>query len=62
MYLKDKAFKYLKKQNVIWQFGKFHMYPDTEGDDDDDYERTLWRHFEIRKGSEKHMGNVPKKL
>ena len=63
MYLKDNTFKYLKNQSFIWQFGvKFHMYPDTGGDDDDNYERTLWRHCEIRKGSEKHMGNVPEKL
>ena len=63
MYVKDKAFKYLKKQSIIWQFDvKFHMYLDTGGHDDDDYEITLCRHCEIRKGSEKHMGNVLEKL
>ena len=40
----------------------FHMYLDTGGDDDDDYEITPCRHYEIRKGSETNMGNVLEKL
>ena len=38
------------------------MYLDTGGDDDDDYEITLCRHYKIRKGSEKNVGNVLEKL
>ena len=39
MYLKDKAFKYLKNQNFFLQFQvTFHMYLDIERDDDDDYD------------------------
>ena len=41
MYLKDKAFKYFKNQNLFWQFQvTFHMYLDVEieGDDDNDYD------------------------
>ena len=38
MYLKDKAFKYLKNQSFFWQFKvTFHMYLDIGRDDDDDY-------------------------
>ena len=43
MYLKDKAFKYLKNKKKFWQFQvKFHIlgthviYLDTGRDDDDD--------------------------
>ena len=39
MYLKDKAFKYLKNQSYFWQFqAKFHIYVDIGRDDDDDYD------------------------
>ena len=38
MYLKDKAFKYLKNQNFFWQFQvTFHMHLDIGSDDDDHY-------------------------
>ena len=41
MYLKDKAFKYLKNQNLFWQFqGTFHMHLDIGRDgesSDEDY-------------------------
>ena len=65
-----KTFHFLSKAvfsfrffHIIWQFDvKFHMYLDTGGDDDDDYEITLCRHYKIRKGSEKNMGNVLEKL
>ena len=39
MYLKDKAFTYLKNQSYFWQFqAKFHIYVDIGRDDDDDYD------------------------
>ena len=39
MYLKDKAFKYLKNQIFFWQFQvTFHMYLDIGRDDEDYYE------------------------
>ena len=39
MYLKDKAFKYLKNQSFFWQFQvTFHMYLDIGRDDDNDYD------------------------
>ena len=45
MYLKDKAFKYLKNQSFFWQFQvTFHMYGtyviylDIGRDDYDDYD------------------------
>ena len=39
MYLKDKAFKYLKNQSFYWQFQiTFHMYLDIGRDYDDDYD------------------------
>ena len=39
MYLKDKAFKYLKNQSYFWQFQvKFHKYVDIGRDNDDDYD------------------------
>ena len=45
MYLKDKAFKYLKNKKIFWQLQvKFHIlgthviYLDTGRDDDDDYD------------------------
>ena len=40
MYLKHKAYKYLKNQNLFfWQFQlMFHMYLETGRDDDDDYD------------------------
>ena len=39
MYLKDKAFKYLKnKSKLFWRFQvTFNMYLDIGRDDDDDY-------------------------
>ena len=40
MYLKDKAFKYLKnKLKLSWEYQvTFHMYLDIGRDDDDDYD------------------------
>ena len=39
MYLKGKAFKYLKNQSFYWQFQiTFHMYLDVGRDYDDDYD------------------------
>ena len=39
MYLKDKAFKYLRNQRLYWQFQvTFHMYLDIGRDYDDDYD------------------------
>ena len=39
MYLKDKAFKYLKNQSFFWQFQvTFHMYLDIGRGYDDDYD------------------------
>ena len=39
MYLKDKAFKYLKNQSFFWHVQvTFHMYLDTGRDHDDDYD------------------------
>ena len=62
MYLKDKAFKYLKNQSFIWQFGvTFQMYLDNGGADDDDYEITLCRHCVLGE-SLKNMGNVLQKI
>ena len=38
MYLKDKAFKYLKNQNFFWQLQvTFHMHLDIGRDDDNHY-------------------------
>ena len=38
MYLKGKAFKYLKNQNFFWQLQvTFHMHLDIGRDDDDHY-------------------------
>ena len=39
MYLKNKAFKYLKNQSLFWQFQvTFHMYQDIGRDKDDNYD------------------------
>ena len=39
MYLKNKAFKYLKNQIFFWQFQvTFHIYLDIGRENDDDYD------------------------
>ena len=39
IYLKDKAFKYLKNQSFFWQFQvTFHVYLDIGRDKHDDYD------------------------
>ena len=39
MYVKDKAFKYLKNQIFFWEFQiTFHVYLDIGRDDHDDYD------------------------
>ena len=39
MYLKNKAFKYLKNRSFFWQFQvTFHMYQDIGRDKDDNYD------------------------
>ena len=39
MYLKDKAFEYLKNQSFFWQFQvTFHVYLDIGRDKHDDYD------------------------
>ena len=39
MYLRDKAFKYLKNQSFFWQFQvTFHIYLDIGRDKHDDYD------------------------
>ena len=39
IYLKDKAFKYLKNQSFLWKFQvMLHIYLDTGRDDDNGYD------------------------
>ena len=39
MYLKDKAFKYLKNQSYFWQFQvTLHIYLDSRRDNHDEYD------------------------
>ena len=55
MYLKDKAFKYLKKLKLFLQFQvTFYMYLDIGRDNDNDYEESSKKDYCESHDDEKH--------